>query len=61
MRDEILWAKFCENGSVEDYLKYKNSVNAVKKHTQIIENKTELNPLDKNNGTGSCDTGTEYR
>ncbi len=59
MKDEILWAKFCQNGKVEDYLNYKNSVK--QGIAQVSENITELNPLDENNGTRSCDTGTEYR
>ncbi len=59
MNENKLWEKFCEKGRVADYLEYKNCVNAV--ISPNAENKTELKPIDENNGTGSCHKGTEYR
>ncbi len=53
MDENELWQRFCEGGKVSDYLRYRDCVNAV--------NKTELELSDKNNRTGSCDKGTEYR
>lgn len=53
MDEKELWQRFCEGGKVADYLEYRKCVNAV--------NKTELEPLDKNNSTGSGYKGTEYR
>lgn len=53
MDENKLWERFCENGKVSDYLEYRNCVNSTAK--------TELESFGKNNGTGSCDKGTEHR
>ena len=53
MDENELWQRFCEGGKIADYLEYRSCVNAV--------NKTELEPRDKNNSTGSCNKRTEYR
>ncbi len=53
MDENKLWEKFCENGSVADYLTYRNCVNSMEK--------TGLETLGKDNGTGTCHKGTEYR
>ncbi len=58
MNEEKLWQKFCENGTVADYLNYRNCVNSV---ADNMQQKTELKPLDKNNGTGARNKRTEYR
>ncbi len=52
MDEKELWERFCQGGKVEDYLEYRNCVNAT--------NKTELEPSDKDNRTGARDKGTEY-
>lgn len=53
MDENKLWEKFCENGRVSDYLLYRGCVNSIEK--------TELEKLDKDNGTGACNKGAEYR
>lgn len=53
MDERELWERFAQNGRIEDYLLYRSFVNA--------ENKTEIIKSDKDNRTGACDTGTEYR
>ena len=53
MDENELWQRFCEGGKVADYLEYRNCVNVV--------NKTEQELRDKDNRTGSCNKGTEYR
>ena len=53
MDENKLWEKFCENGSIADYLIYRNCVNSIEK--------TELEALDKNNSTGACNKGAEHR
>ena len=53
MDENKLWEKFCENGKVIDYLQYRECVNSIEK--------TELEPIDKNNGTGTRHKRTEYR
>jgi hypothetical protein len=53
MDENKLWEKFRENGRVADYLEYRNCVNSL--------DKTELETLDKDNGSGARHKGTEYR
>lgn len=52
MDENKLWERFYKNGRVKDYLEYRNCVNSV-------SNTEETS--DKDNGTGACDKGTEYR
>lgn len=53
MDENALWERFCKNGRVSDYLEYRNCVNSI--------GKTELEQIDKDNGSGTCDKRTEYR
>ncbi len=53
MDENKLWEKFCENGRVSDYLLYRGCVNSTEK--------TELETLGKDNSTGACNKGAEYR
>lgn len=50
MDEKMLWQRFCENGSVKDYLNYRSCVNS--------DEKTEMEELGENNSTGVGDTGT---
>lgn len=53
MDEKMLWQRFCENGSVEDYLNYRNCVAST--------DKMELESLDKNDRTGTRNKGTDHR
>ncbi len=53
MDEKELWQKFYEGGKVADYLEYRNCVNT--------ENNAELTESAQNDGTGTCNSGTEYR
>lgn len=48
-----MWERFCENGKIADYLLYRECVNSL--------GKTEMEPCDKDNCTGTGYKGTECR
>ncbi len=61
MNEKTLWQKFYENGKIEDYLKYRNFINKAQTiDVNNMQNITELNTLDKDNGAGPCHKRTEY-
>ncbi len=48
-----MWERFCENGKIADYLLYRDCVNSL--------GKTEMEPCDKDNCTGTGYKGAECR
>ena len=57
MNEKTAWNRFRENGSVSDYLMYKDCVN----EKMQSEGKTEMTTFGENNGTGACNTGADRR
>jgi hypothetical protein len=53
MDEKALWQRFCENGSVTDYLNYRNCVDS--------EKKTELESIGENDCTRLGYKGTDDR
>ncbi len=56
MNEKTAWQRFETNGSVADYLEYKNCVNS-----KAQESETELKTGAQNNCTGTRNTGADRR
>ncbi len=56
MNEKTAWQRFEKNGSVEDYLAYKNCVNLAQNNKG-----TEKESVGENLGSGACNTGADRR
>ncbi len=56
MDEKTAWERFLENGSVTDYLEYKNCL-----YSGTGQMKTEFDKFGENNRTGAGNTGANRR